>query len=242
MLQHDSDIPLYIQIKNYIRLNIEAGTFTSNSRLPSERQLAAQFSVSRLTVSKALNELAQEGYVYSRVGKGTFVSPQKIDQELSNLTSFTEEMSQRGQHARSVVLRAEHLPASPDVARALNIVSGVQLLVLKRVRYADDRPLAVEQSSLVGAMCPDILKKHDFATESLYAVLQENYGIYMTSAQQTIEARKPSSEELRLLHIDPDVSILGITRITLNQDDVPVEYVESAYRGDLYKFRAKLYV
>jgi GntR family transcriptional regulator len=104
MAKHDSPVPLYVQIKDYLRLNIQNGVFAVNERIPSERKLAEQFDVNRLTVSKALSELAQEGLIYSRVGKGTYVSPARIDQALQSLASFTEDMSSRGKKASSRVL------------------------------------------------------------------------------------------------------------------------------------------
>ncbi len=96
--------------------------------------MAEQFSVNRLTVSKALTELAREGLVYSQVGKGTYVSPAKIDQMLQSLTSFTEDISRRGQKASSRVLYARVDPANAEVAKALSILPGAEVVVLHRVR------------------------------------------------------------------------------------------------------------
>jgi GntR family transcriptional regulator len=165
MAKHDSPVPLYIQIKDYIRLNIQNGVFPVHTRVPSERQLADQFGVNRLTVSKALKELAQEGLVYSRVGKGTYVSPAKIDQALQSLTSFTEDMSSRGKRAASRVLHAQVEPAHEAVAKALSILPGAEIVALHRVRMADGLPVALEQSHIIYALCPGILEKHDFSRE-----------------------------------------------------------------------------
>lgn len=240
MIAHDSHVPLYIQIKDYIRLNIQAGVFPENSRIPSERQLAEQFQVSRLTVSKAINELIQEGLLHSHVGKGTFVSSTKIEQELRTLTSFTEEMIRRGQRPSSHVLYAAVEPASSEVAKALLLSSGTKIIVLKRVRLADNQPVALETSAIVSAICPGIVDKHDFSQESLYQVLREECGIRIAYARQSFESRQATPEEQEALHLDPHTPILGITRITYNAQDQPIEYVRSAYRGDRYKFNAIL--
>ncbi|KAB2902429.1 MAG: GntR family transcriptional regulator [Anaerolineae bacterium] len=240
MIAHDSHVPLYIQIKDYIRLNIQAGVFPENSRIPSERQLAEQFQVSRLTVSKAINELIQEGLLHSHVGKGTFVSSTKIEQELRTLTSFTEEMIRRGQRPSSRVLYAAVEPASSEVTKALLLPSGTKIIVLRRVRLADNQPVALETSAIVAAICPGIVDKHDFSQESLYQVLREECGIRIAYARQTFESRQATPEEQEALHLDPHTPILGITRVTYNAQEQPIEYVRSAYRGDRYKFNAIL--
>lgn len=240
MIAHDSHVPLYVQIKEYVRLNIQTGVFPENSRIPSERQLAEQFQVSRLTVSKAINELMQEGLLHSHVGKGTFVSSTKIEQELRTLTSFTEEMTRRGQRPSSRVLYSAVEPVSMEVAKALLLPTGSKVVVLKRVRLADDQPVALETSAIVAAICPAILEKHDFAKESLYQVLREECGIRITYARQIFEARQATPEEYDALHLDSHTPILGIIRVTYNAQEQPIEYVRSAYRGDRYKFNAIL--
>jgi GntR family transcriptional regulator len=240
MLSRDSSVPLYVQIKEYIRQNILSGVYPPDSRIPSERQLAEQFGVSRLTVKNALDELAQEGLLHTRVGKGTFVSASKINQELHTLSSFTEEMLRRGQHPSSRVLSTGIMAADEEVARALQIEPGTKVVVMKRVRLADNQPVALETTTLVAALCPAILEKHDFSCESLYRVLSEEYGLRMVHAQQTIEARHATHHEVEALKIEPHIPILGITRVTYNEQDQPVEYARSAYRGDRYKFNAIL--
>jgi GntR family transcriptional regulator len=236
MAKHDSPVPLYLQIKDYIRLNIQHGVFAVNERIPSERQLAEQFGVNRLTVSKALNELAQEGAVYSRVGKGTYVAPAKIDQALQSLTSFTQDMTGRGKRAASRVLHAAIEPAGEEAAKALMILPGAEVVVLHRVRMADDQPIALEKSHVIYALCPGILDQHDFSGESLYAVLRTEYNLHMTYAHQTIEARTAGDGERETLEAEPGLPILFITRVTYDHNDHPVEYVRSSYRGDRYKF------
>jgi GntR family transcriptional regulator len=240
MPKHNSPVPLYIQIRDYIRLNIQNGVYTVHERIPSERQLAEQFDVNRLTVSKALSELAQEGLIYSQVGKGTYVAPAKIDQTLQSLTSFTQEMHTQGKNARSRVLYAEVEPATEEVARALSILPGAEVVVLYRVRLADNLPIALEKSHIINALCPNILHGHDFSRESLYRVLQEEYHLHLTYAHQTIEARTAGEAEIDALEADHNTPILSITRVTHDDSDQPIEYVRSSYRGDRYKFRTLL--
>lgn len=236
MAKHDSPVPLYVQIKDYIRLNIQNGLFAINERIPSERQLAEQFDVNRLTVSKALSELAQEGLIYSRVGKGTYVAPAKIDQALQTLTSFTQDMTGRGRKATSRVLYACVEPAGEEIAKALSILPGAEIVGLHRVRMADDEIIALEKSHIIYALCPHILDHHDFSRESLYHVLRMEYGLRITYAHQTIEARTASESECEVLEATPDTPVLSVTRVTFDENDQAIEYVRSSYRGDRYKF------
>jgi GntR family transcriptional regulator len=236
MAKHDSPVPLYVQIKDYLRLNIQNGVFAVNERIPSERQLAEQFDVNRLTVSKALSDLAQEGLIYSRVGKGTYVSPARIDQALQSLTSFTEDMSSRGKKASSRVLYAGVDLADDEIAKALSILPGVEVVVLHRVRLADRLPIALERSHIIYALCPGILDQHDFSQESLYRALREEYNLRLTYAHQTIEAHIAGEAEQTVLEAGPCTPILRITRVAYIDDNQPIEYVRSSYRGDRYKF------
>ncbi len=240
MTKHHSSVPLYIQIKEYIRQNIQSGVFEVNERIPSERQLAEQFSVNRLTVSKALSELVREGLLYTQVGKGTYVCLVKIDQALQSLTSFTQDMDGRGKSASSRVLHAAIEPAGTEVAKALAILPGAEVFALHRVRLADDQLIALEKSHIIYALCPGILERHNFSCESLYKVLRDSYRIHLTYAHQTIEASIAEAEELEVLEADACTPILRITRVTHNEHDRAIEFVRSLYRGDRYKFRTVL--
>jgi GntR family transcriptional regulator len=240
-IEHDSSTPKYVQIKDHIRRHIESGQYASNTRLPSERQLAEEFEVSRLTVTKALKELEQEGLIYSRVGKGTFVTPQaKIDQSLETLTSFSEEMRAKQKRASSQVLYAAIEGASEEVARALTVPVGTDVFSLKRLRFADGQIIALEHSHIVYTLCPNILEHHDFAQESLYQVLGEVYGLRLTIAHQTVESRLATRDEAKVLQISPSDPVLSFTRVTLNDKHMPVEFVLSVYPGDRYKLHITL--
>jgi GntR family transcriptional regulator len=240
MLDIHSPKPLYEQIKEFILHNIHSGTFAPNTRIPSERDLSKKFGVNRQTVNKAIKELIQEGRLYVQIGKGTFISDEPIDQQLDMLTSFTEEMAHRGQETYSRVLRAEMLPVEQETARNLQIPVGVDVILLRRVRMANNRPIALETSSVIASLCPDILVNHDFAKESLYHVLRTEYGVKLTHAEQTFEARAATKEEAKYLKLEVGDPVLAINRITFNEKNKPIEFVESVYRGDRYKFRAVL--
>lgn len=240
LLDTASAKPLYEQIKDYILLNIQSGVYTPGTRIPSERALSDTFGVSRLTVKRALDELTQNGVLTVQIGKGTYINRPKVDQQLDTLTSFTEEMSKRGQRVVSKVLSSGYVPATLDEARILSVLPSTSLAFLMRLRLADDTPMAIEHSKLVAVCCPGIIEQHDFSRESLYDVLRRVYAVHLTRAEQSIEARRATDSEARLLRIEPGEPILQITRVTFSDGDQPIEYVQSAYCGGRYKFQAVL--
>lgn len=238
-LHREAPDPLYVQLKDSLVADINSGRYHAHHRLPSERELSDQFQVSRMTVRQALLGLARDGVIYARVGKGTFVAEPKIDQQLRALTGFTQDVEARGGHSASRVLEAHVIAATPELAAALRLTPAAEVIELARLRVADDLPLAVETAYLPFALCPNLLT-HDFATASLYRVLENDYGLTLVGAEQTIEAALAEPRELDLLELAAPAAVLRFRRLTFAGDGVPVEWVLSTYRGDRYKFRSTL--
>jgi len=238
-LSREAPDPLYLQLKDSLVADITSGHYRSNQRLPSERELSTQFKVSRMTVRQALLELARDGTIYTRVGKGTFVAEPKIDQQLRALTGFSQDVRARGSKPASRVLEARVISATPDVAAALRLAPEAEVILLARLRLADGVPLAVETAYLPFALFPRLLH-HNFARESLYDVLETEYKLTLTQAEQSIEAALAVPRETELLQLTPPAPVLKMQRLTFSAEGVPVEYVLSTYRGDRYKFRSML--
>lgn len=237
----DSSVPLYIQLKEMLQSAIQDGTFAPGAKLPSERELAERYTVSRMTARQALQLLAREGLTYSRVGKGTYASAPKIPQELQALTSFTEEMARLGMTASSTVIKAEVERAPLDVARHLSLRPGAEIVLLVRVRRANGEPMAVEHTYIDETLCPGLLVGRDFGQMSLYGVLRRDYSLPVVRADQLIDTRMPESWEAELLNIGSLTPVLNIERTTFDADDRPIEFVRSVYRGDKYRFHAVLH-
>jgi GntR family transcriptional regulator len=238
-LHRESPDPLYLQLKDSLVESIKSGKYRPHQRLPSERELSDTYRVSRMTVRQALLDLAREGAIYTRVGKGTFVAEPKIEQRLSGVTGFTQEVRSRGGRPASRVLEAAVVAAPPDASAALRLAAGAHVIVLSRIRLADDMPLALETAFLPHALFPGLLS-HDFAATSLYDVLERSYNLTLVQAEQTIEAALAAPREIDLLQIVPPAAVLKMCRLTQTSDGVLVEYVQSVYRGDRYKFHSTL--
>ena len=233
--------PLYQQIKDHCQSGIKSGSYAVDSRLPSERQLAEKFMVSRMTVTKAFKELEREGWVYARSGKGTFVAPQtKIDQNLEKLTSFSEDMAAQNLKVTSRILSIGVENADESTAKKLWIGPGTLIFVLERFRLADEELISLERTHIPYALCPDIEKRYDFSQESLYNILRNQYSFQLVVAQQTVEARLPSADEMKKLGIENSKPVLSFERSTFNENSHPVEFVKSVYLGDRYKLNIML--
>jgi GntR family transcriptional regulator len=231
--------PLYRQLTRRIAAAIEAGELGPGESLPPEREMAALTGLSRVTVRKAVQALVQSGQLVQRRGSGTFVAPrvERVEQALSLLTSFSEDMARRGKTVRSVWLaRAVHAP-SPEEMMALGLTAHDRVARLERVRLADDVPLAIERASLSTAILPDPLA----VEASLYAVLAER-GLRPVRAIQRISAANLGPRDAELLEVPVGAAGLRIERISYLRSGRVVEFVRSLYRGDAYDFAAELQI
>ncbi|MDR6289693.1 MULTISPECIES: GntR family transcriptional regulator [Inquilinus] len=235
-----SDKPIYQKIAQDLADRIRDGGFAVGDRLPSERDLADQLGISRMTVRQAFKSLTDAGLIESRIGRGCFVARPKIDQRLQRLSGFSEDMARLGRRAASVILRQTVVPAAGEAREALGIAEGDPVVLLERVRLADAVPMAFEISWLPAALVPGILDKHDFSTASLYEVLRRDYGLVPWQAEQTVEADLPDAMTASALDIPLTAPVLVLTRRTADSAGHVIEFVRSAYRGDRYKMRARL--
>jgi GntR family transcriptional regulator len=233
-----SSIPLYLQLRDELMRRIRSGEFKPLDRLPSERELCETYQISRMTVRQALQSLVRDGLLYTRVGKGTYVSPVKFEQDQS-LSGFTEEMRKSGRMPTSKVLNFSTIPASASLAGALGVLPNSPVYRLERLRMVEDAPIAFERAHIPKELCPD-LQRYDFGRQSLYDVMRRIYGLQLVSAQQTIQAAIADEQEMALFNLDRPLAVLRMTRRTMTDKNVVAEYVESVYRGDSYVLRAFL--
>lgn len=238
-LDKDSPIPLYYQLQQIVEERIDGGEWPPGMQVPSERELCEQFQVSRITVRQALLALANQGRLTRQQGVGTFVASPRIKQRLNRLTGFTEELEARGQHPGARVLQLELLPAPPTVARGLDLPPGEEVILVKRLRLADEEPLAIEIAHLPAHLCPG-LEHQDLGAHSLYELLGREFDIVPARAEQQIEALACPATEARLLGVRKGSPMLHMYRVTYGRDGQAIEHTESFYRGDRYIFHVEL--
>ena len=240
VLDTNSPIPLYYQLRAAISERLESGQWKPGDRVPSESELGERFRVSRTTVRQALGDLTNQGLLTRIQGRGTFVAYPRIQQRLTQLTGFTQDMHSRGKQPGAKVLQSGTAPAPKFVANALKISTDETVIILKRLRLADGEPMAVETSYLLHDLCREVLTQ-DLAGRSLYEYLTRSLNIIPIQARQQLEAVVCPPVEARLLGIRKGSPVLKIHRTTLNQFGQPFEQVESYYRGDRYVFQVELF-
>jgi GntR family transcriptional regulator len=193
--------------------------------------------VSRVTVRKALAALVESGLLRQRQGSGTFVSPSphKVEQALSRLTSFSEDMRLRGLEPTVEWLGRETSLASPQEAMRLQLSPSEQVARLRRLRLAGGVPMAIELATLPLRYLPD----PHLVEHSLYAVLEAN-GLRPVRALQRLSAANLAAENAALLGVATGAAALAIERVSFLASGQAVEYTQSWYRGDAYDFVAEL--
>jgi GntR family transcriptional regulator len=229
-------VPKYYRLKRHLLEMTE--TLAPGSPVPPERTLALEFDTSRTTVRQALQELVVEGRLERIQGKGTFVAKPKVAQALQ-LTSYTEDMRAQGLEPTSRVLEVGYVTADDDMAERLDIRPGGRVLRIERLRLANGEPMAIEATHLSARRFPG-LRKHLQRYNSLYAALGEEFGVHLAEAEETIETALATPREAGLLGTDVGLPLLLLFRHSLDTEGTPVEWVKSVYRGDRYKFVARL--
>ncbi|WP_300038794.1 GntR family transcriptional regulator [uncultured Roseobacter sp.] len=229
--------PRYVQLRRRLEAGIEDGILTPNSSLPPEREIAEITDLSRVTVRKAIQELVREGTVEQRQGSGSFVREPvaRVEQSLSQLTSFTEDMQQRGLQTTSKWLERGIFMPSPDEVLTLDLAPGDQVSRIYRLREAGGRPMALERAALP----LDILPNPTAVTTSLYELLAQS-GVRPVRAVQKISAINLEATEADLLNVAEGTAGLRIQRTSYLQNGRVAELTRSIYRGDAYDFVAEL--
>lgn len=229
--------PLYLQLKRWIEDAVQKGVIKPGDALPSERDLAQKVDVSRVTVRKAVQQLVRDGVLVQRHGSGTFVAAQthRVEQSLSQLTSFAEDMARRGMAVTSVWLDRGLYDPSPEETVALGISSGQQVARVSRLRLSDEAPLAIERAAISAEVLPD----PDKVGTSLYAHLEKS-GNRPVRAIQRIRAASLSPDDARLLEVPAGAPALHIERTSYLASGRVIEFTRSIYRGDTYDFVAEL--
>jgi GntR family transcriptional regulator len=206
--------------------------------LPPERVLAPRFAVSRMTLRRAVEELVREGRLERRHGAGTFVAEPKIAQGLA-VTSFSEDMRQRGAVPSSRTLAVDDVLAGAPLGRRLEISPGDKVIRVARLRLADDAPMALETLHVPQTVAPD-LTGDLLANQSFYDLLAARYGVVLASGRQTIEATVTDEVESEILEVPLHSPAFLFERVSRATDGRVVEFVRSVYRGDRYQFTLDL--
>jgi GntR family transcriptional regulator len=238
-LDRNSVVPLYHQLYEVLRKQIDAGVWKPGDMIPPESELKKLYGVSQITIRQALNNLVEHGVIYRQRGKGTFISQRMITSNLTHIVNFADDMRRRGHEPHTELIECVTAPISKSTAAQLRAEVGEEMVIIKRLRYADAEPLSLETSCLIQRYVPGILN-NDFSKRSLSETLATDYEIVLSYAEQTIRAQMPTQDIARHLSISEDDPILVIDRVSYSQRSIPVEFLRIAYRADRYALHCEL--
>ncbi len=231
--------PLYHQIYVLLREQILGGVYADNELVPTEQELTERFGVSRITAKRALDELASEGLVVRRRGKGTSVASRVAVPAVSaNISGLLENLLMMGLKTKVDIIDFGYVPASDEVACALDVASGTEVQRAVRVRSLDGAPLSFTTSYVPAALGRTYGRK-DLAAKPLLELL-ERAGVLIGSADQSIGAVPADAGVAPRLGLRVGAPLLSVTRTVFDQHGRPVEYIAILYRPDRYQYRMKL--
>jgi GntR family transcriptional regulator len=231
--------PRHEQISEILRDRIESGTYGPDDQLPSESQLGQQFEVSRITVRRALHTLESERLIYKRQGLGSFVRSRTMQQGLVHLTDFVEDMSRAGLTASSRVVHEGAEEAAGVISEMLEVDPGSEVYRVDRVRLGDDQAVAFDRTWLP-PVYGNLIRQHPLGEETIYHVLEHEYGIPVAGGRYRIEAVNARADVAEHLGVPWGRALLLIERVSWTLERRPVYFQRRFYRSDRVAYELEL--
>lgn len=223
----------YITIHDQIKEEIDQGIWKIGQRLPSERDLADIFQVSRMTLRQAVTLLVEEGVLTRKVGSGTYVASTRVQEKMRGTTSFTDIVQLQGKTPSSKLLSYTRTLPNEQECKQLNLTSQDSIVRMERVRYADDLPVVYEVASIPAGLIENVRKEE--VTNHFFKTLTDN-GYEIGKSQQTIYARLANDKVAKHLQIAKNEAILALRQVSYLTNGQPFEYVNSQYVGERFEF------
>ena len=231
-------ISLYYMVSEKLESEIKEGKYLPGGKIPSERELCEQFQVSRVTVRQAVSILEREGYLKRVQGKGTYVEPPYIQQDLNSVYSFSAEMNKQGKVNSTRILSKDVIEADKKLAERLGIAEYDPVIFIERLRIAENIPIIVERSWFAYSKYQYLLNI-DFQKKGLYKTLSEDYGIEIDDAVEKFKVITLNSHECKLLNCPKDTPGLMIKRFAYFRGKV-VSFSTNVSKGESFEFTVHL--
>lgn len=225
--------PLYYIIKEDIKDKIQAGKLKPGEILPTENRLCEEYGASRVTIRRAINELISENVLDRGFGKTATVKCETVPRSLNRLGGLHEELEKAGIKCSSFILSTSIIEAPPEIAERMSVKSLDKLMKIERLRYANGQPLCYQVLYLNHQLCKDLDVK-ELASRSLYAVLENEFGIKIDTATQTIKAVMATYRIAALLELPEQTCMLQVNRTAYTDTGECLEYSESVYVSNRY--------
>jgi DNA-binding GntR family transcriptional regulator len=230
----DSEVPLYLQVSEWIRENIYKGDLTTGDRVPSENQIMDMLGVSRGTVKKAVTMLVNEGLLVQVQGKGTFVKSENISYSLGEgLLSFAESLESQHLRFETEVIESRKDVASKLVASKLGIDVGAPILYLKRVRSVEGEKVMLIENRINIAHCPGI-EDIDFNKNNLFPTVERLSGKKIASSESRYAAKIIGADRGHYLEVHEDAPVLHLEQIVYFENNIPLEFGNVWLKSDKY--------
>ncbi len=227
--------PLYQQLSDSLREQVLGTNWPADSAIPSERELMRLTGLSRMTVRQAIDSLTREGLLTRVHGRGTFVVPERVDQDLSGVYSFSERMRSEGWVVTTILADAIEASATLDEAAQLDLAEGSPVYRMTRVRCIDDEPLVINKVCIPAHLVPGLLD-HDLTT-SLYGILRETYKCPPLRSIDTLEAVGAPRDVAERLGLRVGAPITLVRRVASTHGDVRIELTEEYARSDRMRYQ-----
>jgi GntR family transcriptional regulator len=232
----DSGLPYYLQIYNELRRKIISQIYLPGQPIPSENELVGEFGVTRATVRNAVKKLQDEGLVFTKKGKGSYVNAPKIEQSLFKFYSFGRNYSDF--NISSALIEVKDI-LDADVQRMLNISAKDYIKQIIRIRKLDNIPVILEISYIPADLAPDI-ESFNLENLSIYDLLEQHYGYHISKAKEYLDPSIADSHSSKLLEIEKGKPVFVTERITYDTFEKPIEYRKSIIRSDKFRFSTEL--
>lgn len=226
-------VPNYVRIHDALKDEVENSVWKIGERLPSERDLAERFNVSRMTARQAVTSLVDEGILERRVGSGTYVASRRVREKMRGTTSFTDIILAQGKTPSSELLSYIRTAPNDVECEKLHITKENSIIRMERIRYADHLPICFEVASIPFELVKDFDKNN--ITSNFFKTLREN-GYEISHSEQIVSAKKASTELAEDLKTRVGSAMLGVTQVSYLSDGRAFEYVLSQYVGDRFEF------
>jgi GntR family transcriptional regulator, mannosyl-D-glycerate transport/metabolism system repressor len=227
-------LPMYRQIADAIRDQIQTGQLKPGNALPTEAQLREDFSVSRVTVRQALKLLIEQDVLESVQGSGTYVKENKVNYDIYQLTSFYEKLTHLDVKTHSDVLAFEIIKPSISIAEILQIGDEDRVYYVKRVRFIDDNPVTLEETWMPLSLFPDLT--YDVMRNSKYEYIEGEKKMVIDRSEQEIIPVLPSKEVVEKLGIPAEQPIIKKVTKGFLKDGTVFEYSRNFFKSSDYKF------
>ena len=236
----DTATPRFRQIVDVLRQDIVDGTLSRHDALPSERVIAEQHDVSRMTARRALETLELEGLAYNEQRRGRFVSPSRLTYDISQMVSLAADAQSSGTDLRIEVIAADTRLADPGLAAMLGVAQGLELFVYTRLFRTGGHAIFVETEHVIASRCPGLLD-YDLR-QSTTKLLEQQYQIRAQDGDITIRMRGMNGAEAKWLGLPENHAGIELEQVVRDASGDAFCVGRQMWRGELAEFSARAIV